>query len=254
MTLSTRLKEQLCASAKKFAANGDIPITARQSAVIFCNLADSFCPESYESIKRNEDWTARTEKAHSQVSGAFEMQSSNSSDALLMNIFCHPRIGTWKGVQKLFGFVPRMPVYGVMARVPKAGTNGDDTEIDLAIGDSFAEAKLTEESFTAKAKSEVEKYEMFSDIFHVSSLPQDEDNYNNYQVVRNILAAVHHDKDHLLLCDQRRPDLVRDYLRTVACVRDVRIRQRCRVIFWQEIAQCVGKSLQEFLELKYGIC
>ena len=202
MTPSARLKEQLCASATKYAADGDIAFAARQSAVIFCNLADSFCPESRESIERNEDWTARTKKVHSQVPNTFEMQSSNSSDALLMNIFCHPDIAKWKGVQDILGFIPQIPVFGLKARVPKGGTNGDDTEIDLSICDTFAEAKLTEESFTAKAKSEVERYLDFSDIFHVSSLPQDEHNYGNYQVIHHILPAVHHNQNHLFFCDQ----------------------------------------------------
>ena len=254
MTLSTQLKDQLCVSAKQYAADAGIPITVRKSAVLFCNLADSFCSDSYEAIQSNADWNARTEKAHQQVPGSLEMQSSNSSDALLMNIFCHPKIATWKGVQDVLGFVVDKPVFGFKACVPKHGTDGDKTEIDLAIGNCFAEAKLTEEGFTEKLKSEVEKYEGFADVFHVSSLAQDANNYRNYQVIRNILAAVHHDKDHILFCDQRRPDLVRDYLSTVACVREVRVRERCRVIFWQEIAQNAGKSLRDFLETKYGIC
>ena len=168
MTLSTKLKEQLRASGKKFAADGHISIKARQSAIIFDNLTDSFCPESRESIARNEDWRTRTKKAHTQVSDTYEMQSSNSSDALLMNTFCHPEIDTWKGVQNILGLIPKEPVFGFKAKVLKVGTNGDDTEIDLVIGDCFAEAKLTEENFTSKAKSEVEKYEKFSSVFRVA--------------------------------------------------------------------------------------
>jgi len=254
MSLSTQLKNELSASAMQYAADVDISVTARKSAVIFRSLADSFCPASYKAIQRNEDWNLRTQKKHTQVSDTCEMQSSNSSDALLMSVFCHPKIATWKGVQDVLGFVPNQPVFGLMARVPKRGTDGDDTEIDLAFGECFAEAKLTEVGFTDKPKTEVEKYKAFSNVFHAASLAQNDENYHNYQVIRNVLAAVHHSKDHFLFCDQRRPDLVRSYLATVACIRENSVRQRCRVLFWQEIAQNVGKSLQMFLKTKYAIC
>lgn len=182
------------------------------------------------------------------------MQSSNSSDALLMNIFCHPKIASWKGVQKVLGFVPTAPVFGLKARVAKRGTVGDHTEIDLAIGNCFAEAKLTEADFTDKPKSEVEKYNSFKAVFHTDALEQDNDSYRHYQVIRNVLAAFEHNKDHILLCDQRRPDLVRDYLTTITCIREVQFRRRCRVVFWQEIVQSSGKELRLFLDEKYGIC
>lgn len=62
-----------------------------------------------------------------------------------------------------------------------------------------------------------------------------------------------HGKRHILICDERRPDLVRRYFETVACVRDVAIRRKCGVVFWQEIKAACGKELRDYLEEKYGM-
>ena len=72
--------------------------TSRQTAILFKCLSDNFAPGTFERISQNQSWLARTDKQHPQVPGYKEMQSSNSSDALLMSVFCHPLIGSWKGV------------------------------------------------------------------------------------------------------------------------------------------------------------
>ena len=254
MFLVNQLKAALRGQAKAYAAATSAPITERTSAVIFQRLPDAFCPASYESIQANPAWASRTGKQHSQVPGVLEMQSSNSSDALLMSVFCHPHIAEWQGVQEVLRLRPHSPVFGLMARVPKYGTNGDETEIDMAIDDCLVEAKLTETGFTEKAKAEVTKYEDLTTVFDIDSLPQSESHYRNYQVIRNVLAAVHHHKRHVLLCDHRRPDLARDYYETVACVREIGVRRRCRVIFWQEIAEKAGETLRGYLCARYGMC
>ena len=41
--------------------------------------------------------------AEGAVEGMLEMESSNSSDALLMNVFCHPHISEWKGIRDVMG-------------------------------------------------------------------------------------------------------------------------------------------------------
>ena len=62
----------------------------------------SFLPESYHSIVSHKSWRKRLRKVHTQAHSCLpsmdrtwrELDSSNSSDALLMNIFCYP--GTLK--------------------------------------------------------------------------------------------------------------------------------------------------------------
>lgn len=181
------------------------------------------------------------------------MQSSNSSDALLMNLFCHPLLVSWKGVHKVLGFKPTNPNFGFKALVEKQGTNGDKTEIDMDIGNYFVEAKLTEGDFTDKDVFEVNKYTKFNQHFHVNCLSTHNGCYQNYQIIRNLLAAIQHKKRHMLLCDERRPDLVRSYMETVSCLRDQHVRKKCRVVFWQELQRACGKDLSLFLNTRYGI-
>jgi hypothetical protein len=248
------LKKELRQAALNYALSRDLPIDDQwSSAIIFANLADNFSPDSFAAIEANAEWSARTRKQHNRVANSLEMQSSNSSDGLLMNIFCHPKLGSWKGVVDLFGFTPREPTFGFMPRVAKQGTEGDETEIDMAIGDCFVEAKLTEAGFTEKPVADVLMYSDLATHFHVDSLSQVNGLVRNYQIIRNLLAAIQHDRKHVLLCDARRPDLVREYFATVMCMKDIVFRERCRVVFWQDIARVSGKGLRSFLNEKYGI-
>jgi len=99
---SESLKQEIRRAALSYAQKLDLPIDdSHASAVLFLNLADNFHPKSFANIMGHPDWQQRTTKRHQVVLGLLEMQSSNSSDALLMNIFCHPDICRWKGVEKL---------------------------------------------------------------------------------------------------------------------------------------------------------
>ena len=182
------------------------------------------------------------------------MQSSNSSDALLMNIFCHPSIRKWTGVKKLLGDDLESIDFGFPGSVRISNGQTDTTEIDMALSDVFCEAKLTESDFTHKRPSVVENYEGLDETFHVKALLRMGDDYDNYQIIRNLLAASQHGRKHILLCDERRPDLVRRYLTTVSCIRDVHWRMKFRIIFWQEIVAACGSSLRKWAEEKYGLC
>jgi len=251
---AAELRLLLRESAKEYATAHGLPVdSSYASALIFKEAASNFCPASYEAIQRNPDWLNRTTKPHSKVAGVAEMQSSNSSDALLMSVFCHPRISAWKGAADLLGFVPGIPVFGFKPLVAKQGTNGDETEIDLLLDDCFIEAKLTEQDFTDKKVADVVKYTAFTKHFHTDNLPVSNGCFQNYQLIRNFLAAIQHGKSHILLCDERRADLVRSYLETVSCLRDSDHRKKCRVIFWQDIQRVCGADLALFLDSKYGI-
>lgn len=72
------------------------------SAFVFQDLETNFNGASYKNIDKHSDWKRRIQKKHTHFKGdILEMQSCNSSDALLMNIFCHPKISSWKGLSKL---------------------------------------------------------------------------------------------------------------------------------------------------------
>jgi len=223
------------------------------TAILFQEVAGNFFPESFANITSRPDWNARLQKVHAGASGHMEMQSSNSSDALLMNVFCHPRIGERKGIRDLLGLEKVEPQFGFKPGVALDGGLTDDTEIDMVLDGLFCEAKLTEKDFCQKREEVVRSYSGLGTCFHEEHLPRKAGEYDNYQMVRNLLAADQHGKDHVLLCDERRPDLARRYFETVACLRAVDMRRRCRVVFWQELARNCGPGLAAFLEEKYGI-
>lgn len=240
------------------------PLSASKEAVIFRDIECNFHTESWKNIKSIKHLLARTKKVHSHfphsTTPILEMQSSNSSDALAMNIFCHPDIGKWTGVQKLLNISSLAAVdFGFKAKVSKMVGNiaeSDATEIDVYFkGEIIGECKLTEESFTSKDKTTVEQYVKFKEIFHIGKLSQSDNEYHNYQLIRNILAAEQHKCRFLLFCDMRRPDLARHFIETVSCIQDryLDLRTNCWIIYWQDIALAAGKDLKLFLKEKYGI-
>ncbi len=241
-------------AALNYAHNRKLTVDeSHASAVIFRNLSDNFHSESFKNIANNREWQHRTAKTHQNVAGMLEMQSSNSSDALLMNIFCHPDIGRWKGIRNLINETLDAIVFGFPGQVHMKGEQVDSTEIDMALTGLFCEAKLTENDFTQKTVDVVERYDGLHATFHAEDLPRVGGKYDNYQIIRNLLAAFQHGKKHILLCDERRSDLVLRYMQTVSCLREMQNRKNCRVVFWQEIAGACGASLRDWIEEKYGI-
>ena len=149
--LPGELKQALRHSASAYAKRYGFSYSSTpKSAIIFNEIKDAFCHASFDAICKNAKWFSRTKKPHPTLPNKMEMQSSNSSDALLMNIFCHPKLISWEGVVDVLGFKPENPTFGFKALVEKKGTDGDKTEIDMVIGNYFIEAKLTEADFTKK--------------------------------------------------------------------------------------------------------
>jgi len=247
------LESALRKSALQYAKVKKIDVNSTHMAsIIFDTLADNFNPQSFAAIQKNPGWNARTKKKHPAVPGAYEMQSSNSSDAILMNIFCHPDVGKWKGILDLLQVTQLAPSFGFKAGVKLKNGKLDRTEIDMVVDDLFFEAKLTEEDFTEKSELIVEQYDELTKHFYATAMKRGA-LYDNYQIIRNLLAALQYGKRHILLCDERRPDLARKYMETVSCLQDINARLKCRVVFWQEIKRACGANLKLFLEEKYAM-
>lgn len=223
----------------------------------------NFHPASYRAILSNNSWQLRLGKPHPQRadlpeehrSQARELDSSNSSDALLMNVFCHPATAASPRIAGLLG-LSRLPAaeFGFEPHVPLADGKGDETEIDLKLGaDLFIEAKLTERDFGRKPLSSVERYRDFRTVFEGALLPRAGGDLLHFQLVRNILAAHAHRARFTLLCDARRPDLLRAFWETARAVKPLELRRGCGFVLWQEIAAAAPPDLAEFLRDKYGI-
>ena len=183
-----------------------------------------------------------------------ELDSSLSSDALLMNIFCYPGVTRRREVFRILGLEPgSVPEFGFMPRIPLVSEATERTEIDMRLGNMLFEAKLTEGDFQVQRRELVEGYRDLRDIFECRHLPRLGKKYVSYQLIRNVLAAQALSLDFCTLLDARRPDLLEDWYGVVRCIRSADLRARCKVLTWQELTVCLPAALQRFLSVKYGI-
>ena len=221
----------------------------------------NFLAESYRAILANSDWTRRLGKIHTGKRSLpptgrpwRELDSSNSSDALLMNVFCYPATLAQTPVLHMLGVNPELtPQFGFKARIPLLGNKFDRTEVDMKLGDLLVESKLTESDFQTKKKEIVETYRDFCEIFDPRALPRLGDRYLSYQLIRNVLAAHAHACSFCVIADARRPDLMEAWYAIMRCVKLGDLRRRCKMLTWQELALVLPNDLQRFLEEKYGI-
>lgn len=222
----------------------------------------NFLPVSYRSICANPEWRRRLTKAYSGAKWVprpkertrRELDCANSSDALLMNVFCYPRILRRRQLCTLLGVEPGLrPTFGFMPQVPLLGGKGDRTEIDMKVGGLLVEAKLTETGFQSRPSRLLHRYRDLHQILEVEELPIRGNDVLGYQLIRGILAAHAIDCSFGLICDSRRDDLVESWLGVVRAVRSYSFRSRLKLITWQEIAGTLPPKLQRFLEEKYGI-
>jgi hypothetical protein len=264
------LRRELCARNAAFARDhgcsyvesyGDLPVIVYAPDASGKRHGNFFGP-SYTAILKRPEWARRMTKIHSGTGRSIpgsertwrELDSSTSSDALLMNVFCCPRVCRDKGVASLLGTeTSDVPVFGYMARVPLLNGKADRTEVDMKLGTLLVEAKLTESNFQAKDRLTVESYRNFKEVFDAKSLPRSGNLYHSYQLIRNVLAAHVANASFCVLADQRRPDLLEAWHAVMRCVRHAELRTRCKVLTWQELSVVLPVKLQKFLEVKYGI-
>lgn len=265
---SGALQAELCRRADGLAKRRSLPCYASRgaSARLFQPFDSgmrhgNFIDASYRAILAEPAWNARAQKTHSHASAlsgdgrdnARELDSSNSSDALLMNCFCFPGAAE-RILNLLLPSVPYVPPqFGVPGEVALVSGELDTTELDMRIGSAIFEAKLTERDFTNAQKSHVERYARFVTVFAVDALPQTSQKYRGYQLIRNVLTAEQHGWTFHVLCDARRPDLLHEWWAVHAAIRDSALRSRCGFLLWQEIAEVCPLPLREFLDDKYGL-
>jgi hypothetical protein len=266
----SRLRLELCERARNFALAHKLSASesfGSSPALLYSPSEDchgNFYPASYRAIMQNPEWRKRLGKVHTSDSLPrverrwCELDSCNSSDALLMNIFCHPEVFADGRVPSLLGVESCEPEFGLKARVPlEAGKSEagkfDRTEVDMRLGNLLVEAKLTEADFQSKAKSFVDRYRDIEKVFRRRDLPQSKTAYGCYQLIRNVLAAHALNSSFCVMLDARRPDLIEQWYAVMRAVKLADLRVRCQVLTWQELSQALPDSLREFLDEKYGI-
>jgi hypothetical protein len=222
----------------------------------------NFIAASYAAIQKRAEWARRLQKVHTHTGRALpraerawrELDSSMSSDALLMNIFCCPGVYDGAAVAALLGTeTSDAPEFGYKARVPLLNGRTDRTEIDMKLGHLLVEAKLTESDFQSRVAAVVEGYRDLHEVFDVAALPRRGDFYVSYQLIRNVLAAHAQNASFCVMADARRPDLMEAWHSIMRCVRHADLRTRCKMLTWQELSGALPPRLQKFLAAKYGI-
>jgi hypothetical protein len=225
----------------------------------------NFIDASYRRIVANPEWARRLTKAHTakrqaratgvdeEVRAWRELDCATSSDALLMNVFCYPRVWT-VGLRALLGVSgDGVTEFGYKPRTPLKRGLVDCTEVDMRVGDLLVEAKLTEGDFQFGAMRLVERYRDFEEVFERDALEVTRRGVRSYQLIRGVLAAHALGARFCVLCDARRPDLVEAWYGVMRAVRSFELQGRLRLVTWQEVAGCVPAALREFLAQKYGI-
>jgi hypothetical protein len=217
----------------------------------------NFLDASYQAILKRPEWKRRLDKVHAHASRSLpkrdrvwrELDSSMSSDALLMNVFCHPKTLQSRELQSLLGIdgAPA-PEFGFKAKVSLINGRADRTEVDMKLGTLLVESKLTEADFQKAKDAIVECYRDLLDAFERRTLPKITGCYASYQLIRNVL-----DLNFCVILDARRPDLRESWYSIMSCVRNSALRTRCKVLTWQELGEALPPELQDFLDSKYGI-
>jgi len=145
----------------------------------------NFFEPAYEAICTRPEWLRRFDKIHAQAARSLpkprldparrwrELDSSMSSDALLMNVFCAPGVTESGEIRGALGVESEgEPLFGWKARVPLANGRFDRTEVDMRLGSLLVEAKLTEVGFQTRAAAIVEGYRDFDQVFEREMLPR----------------------------------------------------------------------------------
>jgi hypothetical protein len=222
----------------------------------------NFHDECYRAMCARPEWMARLEKVHTSFKKSLprserrwrELDSSMSSDALLMNVFCYPGVAATNAVIAMLGLEEaHEPEFGVKAKVPLANGRFDRTEVDMRLGPLLVEAKLTESDFQSREIEIVKGYRDFDEVFQKGLLPRADGKYLAYQLIRNVLAAQATGSSFCVMHDARRPDLREQWYEVMQAVKPAELRTRCKVLTWQELSEALPEPLREFLDEKYGI-
>lgn len=235
-------------------------------AVVFTEddsgLHGNFFPASWRRIIENPAWAIRLDKTYTASARVprstdrwrGELECATSSDALLMNIFCHPQTMKSVALRAALGIgADAVPEFGWRARVELETGHDDRTEVDMRLGDLLVEAKLCEGDFQSAQISMMQRYGSFESTFDIERMKPRRGKLRSYQLLRGVMAAVEHDARFCLMCDARRTDLIDDWSEVVGAVRYSAVRCRLQLITWQEIARHLPSPLTVFLADKYGI-
>jgi hypothetical protein len=225
-------------------------------------VTETFHPLSYREICDHPQWAKRLVKVHTAFKRSRaranwhwkELDCANSSDALLMSIFCHPSVMASTRFTGMLGIESAtQPEFGFKPRIPLLSGRYDNTEIDMKLDQLLVEAKLTESDFQSARFNLISRYRDIEAVFDLSELPCRNERYCSYQLIRGTMAAHATGGAFCVLCDARRPELIEAWYRIMRAVRPFELRHRLKLLTWQELSTVLPTDLRQFLAAKYGV-
>jgi hypothetical protein len=186
---ATQLRLELAARNRRYARGRAYAESYGSSPVIVYEPEGerhgNFFDAAYAAILADSRWMRRFDKIHTQGARTLarprldplrrwrELDSSMSSDALLMNIFCTSGVVESAALLGALGVEEgARPEFGWKAKVPLANGRFDRTEVDMRLGSLLVEAKLTESDFQCRSAAIVEAYRDFDEVFERDLLPR----------------------------------------------------------------------------------
>ncbi len=182
---ASQLRHELAARNRQYArGRAHVESYGSDPVVVYAPEIDrhgNFFDPAYAAIAARPDWMRRFNKVHAQAARSLpkaerkwrELDSSTSSDALLMNVFCTPGALSLPALRRALCLDDNAaPVFGWRARVPLVNGRADRTEVDLRLGSLLLEAKLTESDFQSCAAAAIEQYRDLDLAFDRSLLPR----------------------------------------------------------------------------------
>lgn len=263
---ATQLRREIGARNLSRAAKYAHEVSYGSSASVLYQEAEgghgNFVAASWRRIQAHAEWKERLRKSYTASRSVpraadrqrYELDCANSSDALLMNVFCYPGILSRKPLCALLGIEAGVtPEFGFRPAVALTTGHRDRTEIDMKLGELLVEAKLTEGDFQQAPVRLLSRYRDLEEIFDVEQLPIAEGRVRSWQLIRGVLTAYAGSCSFAVICDRRRADLMERWFAVMRAVRHSALRTRLGLVTWQEIGAASPERLRRFLEEKYGI-
>ena len=182
---ASQLRNELMARNRAY-ARGRLHVESFGSSPVIVYVPEgerhgNFFDPAYAAITERAEWFRRFDKIHAQGRRSLpkaerrwrELDSSMSSDALLMNCFCTPGVVETPALALALGIERgSQPEFGWKARVPLKNGRFDRTEVDMRLGSLLVEAKLTESDFQNCDDALAEGYRDFDEVFDRERLPR----------------------------------------------------------------------------------
>lgn len=266
-----QLRREINLKAMMYAQKNDLPFYMSKGGTVlfeeytdkrgFC-LHGNFLPETYFTVGKKPVWAKLLRKQYQyrnslplfRQGGARQVDSSSSTEALLINVLCHPAMHQNRELLDILGVEAYVPSFAAKCGLKrKAGSDHAFEAHAILSNELIIEAALSETNFCERPKAYIESIEGFFDAFDDFALPQSKFSYMNSRLIQAILYARLKGMGFVLLLDARRPDLLDAFRKVQASIKDQDVKGRIHVFTWQSIVDTLPEDLSAFLMEKYGI-